>query len=143
MCRVSANFCLCLLQGKGGGARGANMASAFAAGLFKGQVWLVTGGGTGIGFRIAADAVALGARVAIAGRREAPLREAVTALGGAAVAAAFVCDIRDDASVEACVRGVLALWGQIDVLINNAGGQYMTPAEHCKPKGFDAVVRNS
>ncbi len=55
----------------------------------------------------------------------------------------FVCDIRREETVEAMVQGVLsAFGGRIDVLVNNAGGQYMTAAEHCKPKvcGLCCVV---
>jgi NAD(P)-dependent dehydrogenase (short-subunit alcohol dehydrogenase family) len=112
----------------------AHKAIAFAPGLLAGQVWLITGGGTGIGLGIAKDVIALGARVAIAGRREQVLKEAVEVLG-ADKARYFVCDIRREETVEALVQGVMsAFGGKIDVLVNNAGGQYLTSAENCKPK---------
>ena len=52
-----------------------------------------------------------------------------------------MCDIREEDQVEAFVDGVLERHGRIDTLVNNAGGQYMTPAEDISPKGFDTVQR--
>ena len=119
------------------------MSSLFAAGLFQDQVWLVTGGGTGIGLTIATQAAALGAKVAICGRKKESLEAARDKELAGREVLATTCDIRSDEEVERMVKEVLARFGRIDVLINNAGGQFRTLAEDCKPKGFDAVVRNN
>ena len=54
---------------------------------------------------------------------------------------ALQCDIREEEQVDSFVDGVLERHGRIDVLVNNAGGQYMTPAEDISPKGFRTVMR--
>jgi peroxisomal trans-2-enoyl-CoA reductase len=116
----------------------------FAPDLFAGQVVLVTGGGTGIGLASAREFAALGARVAIAGRsaeRLAAGRAALEADGAEPLAE--VCDIRDSAACEGLVDAVLARFGRLDVLVNNAGGQFPSPAAALSPKGFEAVVRNN
>ncbi len=87
---------------------------------------------------------ALGARVALCGRRAEPvagLAEALREKGHEAMAASV--DIRKPEEVEAFVRDVLARWGAVDILVNNAGGQFPSPAQNISPKGFEAVVRNN
>ncbi len=116
----------------------------FAPGLLRDQVALVTGGGSGIGFATAREMIQLGARVAICGRTVAKLDEARLALeglGGAVLAR--VCDIREPAQVEELVKAILAEWGRIDIVVNNAGGQFPSPAQHISPNGFLAVVKNN
>ena len=100
---------------------------------------LVTGGGTGLGRAAAGELVACGATVVIAGRREEPLAAAASALG--ASASYVVGDVRDDAGAERIVRACLDRHGRLDVLVNNAGGQYFVPAEAIEPKGWRAVTR--
>lgn len=120
------------------------LASPFRPGLLDGRVALVTGGGTGIGRAIALAYSDLGARVALCGRRAEPvnaLADELRARGREALAASV--DIRDPASVEGFVRQTLERFGQIDVLVNNAGGQFPSPAQNISPKGFEAVVRNN
>ncbi len=56
---------------------------------------------------------------------------------------AKACDIREPAQVEALVRDVLATWGRIDIVVNNAGGQFPSPAQLISPNGFLAVVKNN
>ncbi|HTE60599.1 MAG TPA: SDR family oxidoreductase [Solirubrobacteraceae bacterium] len=114
--------------------------SVFRDGLLDGQVAIVTGGGSGIGRATALELAALGARVVVAGRRPDPLRE-TCALDPAHRCEAVVCDIREEDQVEALVDGVLERRDRIDLLVNNAGGQYLTPAEAISPRGFRAVVR--
>ena len=120
------------------------MKSIFRAGLFEGETAVVTGGGTGIGLAVARELGALGARVAICGRREAPLAEAARELEAGGVEVHFgTCDIRDPDSVAAFVDGVLGRFERVDVLVNNAGGQFPSAAEGISPRGFEAVVRNN
>jgi citronellol/citronellal dehydrogenase len=114
----------------------------FAPGLFEDRVAIVTGGATGIGLATARELVRLGARVAICGRTQAKLDAAREQLPRAPVLAR-TCDIREPAQVEEFVRTVLGEWGRIDVLINNAGGQFPAPAQHISPNGFLAVIRNN
>jgi citronellol/citronellal dehydrogenase len=111
----------------------------FAPGLLHGQVAVVTGGGSGLGRATAQELSALGANVVIAGRRLEPLEGTAALCEG--TCEAVVCDIREEEQVTAFVDGVVARHGRIDTLVNNAGGQYMTPAEDISAKGFETVVR--
>jgi NAD(P)-dependent dehydrogenase (short-subunit alcohol dehydrogenase family) len=101
-------------------------------------VALVSGGGSGLGRASALELAALGARVVVCGRRLEPLEETAAR---ADLVEARVCDIREEEQVDALVGGVLERHGRIDLLVNNAGGQYMTPAEDITPKGFRTVMR--
>ena len=112
----------------------------FAPDLLAGKVALVTGGGSGLGRATAVELAACGAQVVVCGRRLEPLEETV-ALCEAGRCEARECDIREEEQVDAFVDGVAERHGRIDVLVNNAGGQYMTPAEDINPKGFRTVIR--
>jgi citronellol/citronellal dehydrogenase len=105
----------------------------FAPGLLQGQVIVVTGGGSGLGRATAQELSACGATVVIAGRRAEPLEETVTLCEGSCDA--IVCDIREEDQVAAFVDEVLARHGRVDTLVNNAGGQYLTPAEDISARG--------
>jgi citronellol/citronellal dehydrogenase len=111
----------------------------FAPGLLDGQVIVVTGGGSGLGRATAQELTTLGATVVVAGRRQEPLDDTV-ALCEDGACEAFVCDIRDEDEVNRFVDAVLDRHGRVDTLVNNAGGQYMSPAEDLSPKGFRTVV---
>ena len=101
---------------------------------------IVTGGGSGLGRASALELAALGARVVVCGRRPEPLEQTAAAAAGGRVDV-VECDIREEAQVAALVDGALERHGRIDLLVNNAGGQYMTPAEDITPKGFRTVMR--
>lgn len=118
--------------------------SVFTAGLFEGKTIVVTGGGSGIGRCTAHELAKLGATVALVGRNREKLhtvQEEISTDGGRALA--FVCDIRDEASVIATVDAILQQTGRIDGLVNNAGGQYRAALETISTKGFEAVVRTN
>ena len=120
------------------------MASIFRPGLFDGQVAIITGGGSGIGLAIAHTLGELGARVAICGRKQERLDAATAELAKRGIAVhAATCDIRDVDQVGAFVDGVKAALGEAHILINNAGGQFPTAAEHLAAKGWEAVIRNN
>jgi citronellol/citronellal dehydrogenase len=112
----------------------------FQAGLLDGKVAIVSGGGTGLGRATALELSELGARVVVCGRRREPLDDTAAAAAYGRVEA-VECDIREEQQVDAIVDGVLERHGRVDLLVNNAGGQYMTPAEDITPKGFRTVIR--
>jgi citronellol/citronellal dehydrogenase len=112
----------------------------FSPSLLDGQVAIVTGGGSGLGRETALELARCGARVIVCGRREEPLLQTVAA-DTRGLIDARVCDIREEQQVDAMVDAVLARHGQIDLLVNNAGGQFLAPAESITPKGFRTVIR--
>ena len=120
------------------------MDQLFTDGLFADEVVLVTGGGTGIGLACVTEMGRLGAKVAICGRRPEPLKSTVEDLESQGIEAyGAPCDIREPEAIGSYVDSVLERFGRIDVLVNNAGGQFPTTAEALSPKGFAAVVRNN
>jgi citronellol/citronellal dehydrogenase len=116
----------------------------FRPALFAGQAGIVTGAGSGIGRCTAHELAALGAKVALVGRKpeklEAVAREIAEAGGTARILAA---DIREEDRVRDVVSAALADFGRLDFLVNNAGGQFAAPLEKISAKGFDAVVRTN
>src|SRR5437588_699146 len=111
----------------------------FAGGLLREQVAVVTGGGTGLGRATAAELHACGARVAIVGRRAEVLEAAASTIGDRCTA--IPGDVREESEAARIVDEVLERHGRLDVLVNNAGGQYFAPAEAIEPKGWQAVFR--
>src|SRR3989440_4139182 len=107
--------------------------------MLAGQAALITGGGTGLGRAAARELVAGGAEVVLAGRRTEVLEEAAAAIGEGATTAAG--DIREPADAQRLIDEVLERHGRLDVLVNNAGGQYFAPAETIEAKGWNAVWR--
>jgi NAD(P)-dependent dehydrogenase (short-subunit alcohol dehydrogenase family) len=103
-------------------------------------VAIVSGGGSGLGRAAALELASLGARVIVCGRRQEPLDE-TAGLDPDGRIEAEVCDIREEDQVEALVEGACERHGRIDLLVNNAGGQYLSPAEDITPKGFRTVIR--
>lgn len=113
----------------------------FVPGLLEGQVCLVSGAGSGLGRETALELARLGALVVGCGRRGEPLeetREAIESIGGRAEAR--TADIRDAEAVGELVDGILARHRRLDLLVNNAGGQFLAPAETITPKGFRTVI---
>jgi NAD(P)-dependent dehydrogenase (short-subunit alcohol dehydrogenase family) len=111
------------------------------AGTLKDKVAIVTGGGTGIGKVIASTLGSLGAKVVIASRKQQTLEAAVAALQGLGIAAHSIpTDVRVGEQVDALVAGTVAKFGRLDILINNAAGNFISPAEDLSPNGFRTVV---
>ena len=104
-----------------------------------GKVALVTGGGTGIGRAVTRELARTGAQVVICGRRDEPLAAVQQELGDACLA--VQTDVREPEQVERLVDQALERFGRIDVLVNNAGGQFLAPAEEISLKGWRAVHR--
>jgi citronellol/citronellal dehydrogenase len=111
----------------------------FAPDALAGRVALVTGGGTNLGRAAATELAACGADVVIAGRREDVLGEAAARIGERCTTAAG--DIREPEQAARIVEAATARHGRLDVLVNNAGGQYFVPAEAITAKGWRAVQR--
>lgn len=110
----------------------------FLPDLLRGQVCVVSGAGTGLGRAAAIELAGLGAAVVVCGRRKQLLDEVVALLGDDAEAHSV--DIRDEAAVDAMFDTIVARHGRIDFLLNNAGGQFMAPAETVNGKGFRTVL---
>lgn len=108
-----------------------------------GQVAVVTGGGTGIGAATARAFAASGANVAVCGRRPEPIETVRAELegSGAEVLALPDLDVREPEQVGRLVDATLERFGRVDVLVNNAGGQFAAPAEGISTKGWRAVHR--
>jgi citronellol/citronellal dehydrogenase len=146
---------------------GEGQSEVFAPGMLRGQVALVTGGGTGLGKATALELARCGAAVTIVGRREHVLAQAAAAIGeavggeaGGGEAASgeaavgetpggerggevdwLTGDVRERADAERLVRATLERHGRLDLLVNNAGGQFFSPAELIAARGWRAVWR--
>jgi len=125
-------------------------ASVFAPGLFKGKVAIVTGGGSGIGQIITAELLSLGCSVMIASRNAEKLDKVTQQLttdyptdkyGGTVVP--FKCNIRVEEEVVGLVAECLKCFQRLDYLVNNAGGQFPSPASTISKKGWHAVVETN
>lgn len=105
----------------------------------KGSLALVTGGGSGIGLAIARSFIEAGARVVIAGRREAVLQAAVTELGNGA--SYKVCDLSVLSGLAAFVENIEQEFGPIDILVNNAGINLKKPALEVSDAEFENILQ--
>ena len=108
---------------------------------FQDQVAVVTGGGTGLGLEISRGLAALGARVVIASRsveHHAGLLEEGARRGWQIES--IVLDVREPKLVREAAEGVIARWGQVDILVNNAAGNFVCPAERLSPNAWRAVL---
>src|SRR5690349_646762 len=118
--------------------------SIFRKDLFEGQAVLVSGGGTGIGRAIALELSGLGASVVICSRSMEhlePTRAEIEELGGKVLA--LPCNIRDEEQVKATIAATLEHFGRLDGLVNNGGGQFLSPAEAISAKGWQAVIETN
>jgi citronellol/citronellal dehydrogenase len=111
----------------------------FADGALDGRVAIVTGGGTNLGKAAAAELARCGAQVVIAGRRAEVLEAAAGEIGERCSWVA--ADIRERSGAGQIVTTALERFGRLDLVLNNAGGQYMVPAESLAAKGWRAVNR--
>jgi citronellol/citronellal dehydrogenase len=115
--------------------------SVFRSGLFDGQVIVITGGGSGIGRCTAHELASLGAHVVLVGRKIEKLQATAAEIMADGGRASFhPCDIRQDEAVKILVGETIAAHGRIHGLVNNAGGQYITPLEKISAKGWQAVL---
>jgi citronellol/citronellal dehydrogenase len=113
----------------------------FRDGLLEGQVCAVSGAGSGLGRETALELARLGATVVACGRREEPLAETAELAAGLPGSFSFeTLDIREEEPVGRFFDGLLERHGRLDVLVNNAGGQFLSPAEAISPKGFRTVI---
>ena len=113
----------------------------FESGLLKGKSIIVTGGGTGLGKSMATRFAELGADLVITSRRQNVIDETAEALrqyGGKVLAVA--CDVRDPDQVQNMVDHTVNEFGKIDILLNNAAGNFISPTENLSPNGFKTVV---
>jgi NAD(P)-dependent dehydrogenase (short-subunit alcohol dehydrogenase family) len=113
----------------------------FEANLLKDQVAVITGGGTGIGLAIARRLGTLGARIAIASRNAEHLEQGANALREAGIdALAVQLDVRNPEQVDEMVLRTVKHFGSLDLLVNNAAGNFICRAEDLSPNGWNAVV---
>lgn len=109
--------------------------------LLKDRVAIVTGGGTGIGQAIATRLASLGCRTVIASRNSEHLEAGVAAVQRAGQeGSAFQVDVRDPAQADAMVSHAVKTFGRVDILVNNAAGNFVCRAEELSPNGWNAVI---
>src|SRR4051812_14321064 len=113
----------------------------FAPELLKGQVAVVTGGGTGIGLAIARRLGTLGARIVIASRQSENLEHGWHSLRESGIdALAIQLDVRKPEQVDEMVERTVKHFGSLDILVNNAAGNFVCRAEELSPNGWNAVI---
>lgn len=118
--------------------------SIFRPDLFAGQTIIVTGGGSGIGRATAVELASLGAHVVLVGRtleKLTAVHQEIMQMGSES--SIFSCNIREEEQVKALFADVLSRQGAVHGLVNNAGGQFLSPAEFISKKGFHAVVETN
>ncbi|XP_055967557.1 peroxisomal trans-2-enoyl-CoA reductase-like isoform X2 [Sorex fumeus] len=126
-----------------------HLKSCLAAGLLQNKVAIVTGGGTGIGKAIVTELLHLGCNVVIASRKLERLKSAADEMKANLPANSQVqvtplqCNIRKEEEVNNLIKSTLDIHGRIDFLVNNGGGQFMSPTEDISSKGWNAVIETN
>jgi peroxisomal 2,4-dienoyl-CoA reductase len=116
-------------------------ANCFAPDLLRGQVALVTGGATGIGKEICRVLGVHGARIAMASRRQENLEAAAAELRAEGIDVSYgVCDVRDATAVQGVIDEIVTDHGGLDIVVNNAAGNFPAPMSTISPNGFKAIV---
>jgi NAD(P)-dependent dehydrogenase (short-subunit alcohol dehydrogenase family) len=114
----------------------------FSAELLRDRTIVVTGGGSGLGLSMARHFHALGARVAITGRTADRLQQAAQTIDATGERVlTHAADVRDFDQMEQLAARVEERFGSIDVLVNNAAGNFLAATEDLSPNGFNAVVQ--
>lgn len=113
----------------------------FTTDTLKGRTALITGGGSGIGLEIATTYARLGARVMLAGRNEERLVAAADIINGAGGTAAISkTDVRNYDEVKQTVQATVDRFGSLDILVNNAAGNFVCPTSELTPNGWRTVI---
>jgi NAD(P)-dependent dehydrogenase (short-subunit alcohol dehydrogenase family) len=114
----------------------------FQADLLQEKVVLITGGGTGLGRAMGERFVELGAKLAICSRRQEVIERAAAEIAAEQGGETFAtpCDVRQPDQVDAMLDAVLARFGRVDVLVNNAAGNFISPTERLSHRAVDAVL---
>jgi len=118
-----------------------NTGTMLREGALDGMVVVVTGGGTGLGRGMAEHCLRLGAKVCITSRKQEVLdktAQEMMANGGEVLT--VVCDVRDAAQVDKLRDAVIARFGKVDALINNAAGNFISPTERLNSKAFQTII---
>ena len=113
----------------------------FKTDLFKGKTIVITGGGTGLGKSMANRFAELGANLVITSRRKEVIQETSEELKSNGVDVLPIpCDVRDPEQVENMAKRAIGLFKKIDILINNAAGNFISPTENLSSNAFKTVV---
>ncbi len=113
----------------------------FAGDTLKGRVALITGGGGGIGLEIARKYGQMGAKIVITGRSQERLDGAVAQMRAESTdVLALQGDVRDYATVESWIAGTVGHFGALDILVNNAAGNFFCPTAQLSPNGWKSVI---
>lgn len=118
--------------------------SVFRPDLFEDKTAVITGGGSGIGKAIATELGQLGCRVVLAARSAERLEAAAEELRAQDIdAVAIACNIREEEEVKGLFSQCSERFGKVDFLVNNAGGQFPSPAGYIRTKGWNAVIETN
>ena len=104
---------------------------------------LITGGGSGLGLAMAKGFARHGANIAICGRTEEKLKKAIQAIQSereGSEARYYICDVRDHEAVSRMIASIVADFGSMEGLVNNAAGNFLSASEDLSPGGFKAIV---
>ncbi len=114
----------------------------FREDLLLGKVAIITGGGTGLGKSMARRFAVLGADVAIVSRNKEHLESTMNELKDEGYSISYrQCDIRDPEQIEEAVDSIIDEFGKVDILVNNAAGNFVSKTEMLSPKAFDTILK--